>query len=292
VNLFLNWQLQSAKLVKITLMLNLKNFPVTVELSSLAGSDVSAIIAESKSLRADAFNIPDGILGRLTIDPVVLAFRIREATSIPTIAHLTCRDSTRLGLAQKVLAAGNLGVDGILALSGDAAGKNVFEIRTPGLIELIQELNAGEFLDKKIKSPTELQIAVAVNPNVDGQIEYLKEKEAAGADFAQTQPVFDLATADKFLEAVKKAGIQIPILLGIMPLKNLKVAEYFNAKVHGVTIPKSILAKLEQDENCGADLAIELLEKLKSRLDGVHIMPLGKTESANKIYDFLKNGEQ
>jgi len=269
-------------------MLDFENFPVTVELNSLAGSDVSSVIDEAHHLRADAFNIPDGILGRLTIDPTVLAFRIREATEIPTIAHLTCRDSTKLGLAQKLLAASNLGVKGILALSGDAAEKNIFEIRTPGLIELIRNLNQGEFLNKKIKSPTALQIAVATNPNIEGQIEYLKEKEAAGANFVQTQPIFDLKTAENFLNEVKKAGVKIPILLGIMPLKSLKIAEYFNKKVHGVTIPNSVLEKLETDENCGAELTIELLTKLKPRLTGVHLMPLGSVESANKIYDFLK----
>jgi 5,10-methylenetetrahydrofolate reductase len=270
-------------------MLDLNNFPVTVELSSLAGSDVSAIIDEAKALKADAFNIPDGILGRLTIDPIVLASRIREATAIPTIAHLTCRDSTKLGLAQRLLAATNLGVDGILALSGDAGEQNVFELRTPGLVELISELNAGKFKGNKIKSPTKLQIAVAANPNVDGQIDYLKEKEAAGAQFVQTQPVFDLATAERFLKNVKQAGIKIPILLGVMPLKSVKVAEYFNEKVTGITIPPEVIERLKADENCGAEITIELLEKLKDQLSGIHIMPLGVTESANRIYDFIKS---
>ncbi len=269
-------------------MLDLKNFPVTVELASLAGSDISAIIDEAKESKADAFNIPDGILGRLTIDPIVLAARIREATGTPTIAHLTCRDCTKLGLAQKLLGAANLGVDGILALSGDAGEKNVFEIRTPGLVELIRDLNVGTFKNKPIKSSTNLQIAVAANPNVEGQIKYLKEKEEAGAQFVQTQPVFDLETAERFLTGAKEAGIKIPILLGIMPLKSVKVAEYFNEKVTGITIPAEVIERLEKDENCGADIAIELLEKLKGKLDGVHIMPLGKTESANRIYDFLK----
>ena len=150
----------SDRLVKIVEMLDFENFPVTVELSSLAGSDISSIIAEARELRADAFNIPDGILGRLTIEPITLAFRIREATGTPTIAHLTCRDATKLGLAQKILAAGNLGIDGILALSGDAAERNVFEIRTPGLVELIRDLNAGEFAGKPTKSRTALKIAV------------------------------------------------------------------------------------------------------------------------------------
>ncbi len=286
-------------------MLDLQNFPITVELSSLAGSDVSAILEEAKSLYADAFNIPDGILGRLTIDPIVLAARVREETNIPTIAHLTCRDSTKLGLAQKLLGAANLKVDGILALSGDAGKKNVFEVRASGLVELISELNSRKFEGQEIKSPTNLQIAVAVNPNegvLENQIEYLKEKTAAGAQFAQTQPVFDFATAEKFFDAVKEAGIKIPILFGIMPLKSLKVAEYFNEKVHGITIPDEVIERLRADcpstdsvgspqvssGQAGADIAIELLEKLKDRLDGVHIMPLGKVESANRIYEFLK----
>jgi methylenetetrahydrofolate reductase (NADPH) len=269
-------------------MLDLKNFPITTELSSIAGSDISNIINEAKAIKTDAYNIPDGILGRLTIDPITLAARIRQATKKTTIAHLTCRDTTRLGLAQRLLAATNLEVDGILALSGDAGEKNVFEIRTPELVHLITELNNCKFKNKEIKSPTNLQIAVAANPNVDGQIEYLKEKESAGAQFVQTQPVFDLATAERFIDSVKKAGIKIPILLGSMPLKSLKVAEYFNKKVHGIVIPHETMTKLRSNENCGADLAIELLQKLRPRLDGVHIMPLGITESANKIYDSLK----
>lgn len=272
-------------------MLDLQNFPVTVELSSLAGSDVSSILDEAKNLRADGFNIPDGILGRLTIDPIVLAARVREATGIPTIAHLTCRDSTKLGLAQKLLGATNLKIDGILVLSGDAGKKNVFEIRAPGLIELIRELNSGKFEGREIKNPTNLQIAVAVNPNegvLENQIEYLKEKIAAGAQFAQTQPVFDFETAEKFLDATSKAGIEIPILLGIMPLKSLKVAKYFHEKVHGITIPDEVIERLKTDENCGAELAIELLEKLKDRLKGVHVMPLGIPKNANRIYEFLK----
>ncbi|MFH1375204.1 MAG: methylenetetrahydrofolate reductase [Patescibacteria group bacterium] len=269
-------------------MLDLKDFPVTVELTSLAGSDVSAVIEEAKELKADAFNIPDGILGRLTIDPLVLAAKVQEATKIPAIAHLTCRDCTKLGLAQRLLGAANLGVAGILALTGDASKTNVFELRAPAFVELIAELNAGKFEGQEIKSGTKLQIAVAANPNVEGQIEYLKEKEAAGAQFVQTQPVFDLATAEKFLDGVKTAGIKIPILLGSMPLKSVKVAEYFNEKVTGITIPEDVIERLRQDENCGVEIAIELLEKVKDRLDGVHIMPLGVTSSANKIYGFLK----
>ena len=73
-----------------------------------------------------------------------------------------------------------------------------------------------------------------------------------------------------------------------MPLKSLKVAEYFNEKVTGITIPQNIVDRLKEDEKCGADVALELLGKLKDRLDGVHVMLLGVAESANRIYEFLK----
>lgn len=270
-------------------MFNLQNFPVTVELSSLAGSDISAIIAAARETKADAFNVPDGILGRLTIDPIVLAAQIQAATKVPTIAHLTCRDSTRLGLASRLLGASASGVTAILALTGDAGSQNVFEIRAPQLVELIRELNAGQFGEQKLKSPTDLGIAVAANPNVDGQIEYLQKKEAAGAQFVQTQPVFDAETAERFLDEAAAAGIKIPILLGIMPLKSVKVAEYFNQNVTGITIPSEVVARLREDESAGVDIALELLAKLKDRLDGVHVMPLGVTASANRIYEFLKS---
>ena len=106
-------------------MLDFDNFPITVELSSTAGSDVAKLLEMAAAMSADAFNIPDGILGRLTIDPIVLAARVREVTKKTVIAHLTCRDCTKLGLASRLLGASNLAVDGILALTGDVGAKNV-----------------------------------------------------------------------------------------------------------------------------------------------------------------------
>lgn len=270
-------------------MLDFSQFTVTVELSSVAGTDVSSVVTQACEMQADAYNLPDGILGRLTIDPIVLANRVKLATDRPVIAHLTCRDCTKLGLASRLLGAGVLGVDGILALTGDAGKKNVFEIRAPELIKLIADLNVGEYQEKALKGASKLKIGAAVNPNVDGQIDYLKEKIKAGAEFIQTQPVFDLAVAEKFFADVKKAGIRIPILLGIMPLKSVKVAEYFNEKVVGITVSQQIVERLRQDEKAGIDICLELLGQLKDQLAGVHVMPLGQVEAANRIYEFLKN---
>ena len=270
-------------------MLNFNKFSVTVELSSIAGNDVSEVIEQAKLMRADVFNIPDGILGRLTIDPIVLAARVREETGKPVIAHLTCRDSTKLGLASRLLGATNLKVDGVLALTGDAGTKNIFEIRAPGFCKLIRDLNTGSYDSKELKSPTNLAIGVAVNPNVEGQIDYLAQKIAFGAQFVQTQPIFDLEIAEKFFDNLKSAEIKIPVLFGVMPLKSVKVAEYFNEKVVGITVPQKTIDRLRDDKNAGVQISIELLEKLKDRLAGVHVMPLGVVDAANKIYDFLKN---
>ncbi len=269
-------------------MLDFSKFIVTCELSSSSGADIHTVLDQAREITADAFNLPDGILGKLTIDPIVLANRVKLATDKPVIAHLTCRDTTKLGLASRLLGASVLDVDGILALTGDAGSQNVFEVRATGLTQLAADLNTGEFNDKEIKGATKLQIGVACNPNVDGQIDYLKEKVAAGAQFVQTQPVFDLAIAEKFLADVKQAGIKIPILLGIMPLKSVKVAEYFNKNVVGVTIPPQVIEQLVADENAGIEVCLELLKPLKEQLAGVHIMPLGQTDWANQIYEFLE----
>lgn len=270
-------------------MFDLKNFPVTTELSSIAGVELSSLLTQAQQIQTDAFNLPDGILGKLTIDPIVLAAQIKQATQKPVIAHLTCRDSTRLGLASRLLGAASLGIDAILALSGDAGPKNVFEIRTPGLVKLIKELQTGYFDKQKLKSTPRLQIGVAVNPNVANQIDYLKRKVQAGADFVQTQPVFSLAVAEKFLANIQKAKIKIPILFGVMPLKNATLAKYFNQNVTGVQIPPQVLERLENEPEAGLKITLELLEKIHNKLAGVHIMPLGQIQTANKIYQFLKN---
>lgn len=269
-------------------MFTLGNFPVTVELASLAGTELEAVLAQARKMRADAFNLPDGILGRLTIDPLVLAARVKEGTGKPVIAHLTCRDSTRLGLASRLLGAANFQVEAILALSGDSGSRNVFEVRAPGLVTLIKGLNAGRFDAQQLKSKTQFKIGVAVNPNVENQVEYLKSKIECGADFVQTQPVFSLATAENFLAALKKARIKLPVLLGIMPLKSAVVAEYFNQNVVGVEIPAKVVERLQEEPGSGTEIALELLAEIRSELQGVHLMPLGQVEAANRIYDFLK----
>lgn len=270
-------------------MLDFQKFSVTCELSSVGGTDIHSVITQAREIQADAFNLPDGILGKLTIDPIVLANRVKLATDKPVIAHLTCRDTTKLGLASRLLGAATLGVDGILALSGDAGAKNVFEVRADGLVQLIADLNAGTFAGKPLTGASRLAIGVAVNPNVDGQIAYLKKKIAAGAEFVQTQPIFDLATAEKFFDNLEREKITIPVLFGVMPLKSIKVAEYFNQHVTGITIPEEVLERLRADPEAGIELTLELLAKVKSRLQGVHVMPLGRVDWANRIYEFLKS---
>jgi len=269
-------------------MLKLPLFPITVELTSVRGTDITKTLEEASKIKADAFNLPDGILGRLTISPIVLAHQVKKETGKPVIAHLTCRDRTKLALASELLGASFLGVNGILALTGDAGKKNVFEINSVKLVKLIADLNQGQFEEKPINKPTDLSIAVATNPAVETQLEYLKQKIEAGAKFVQTQPVFDAEIAKRFLEKTK--GLDVKILLGIMPLKNVKVAQYFNENVTGITVPNAIIKRLEKGgAEAGLECALEMLAKIKDLLDGVHIMPLGNIEASNQIYDFLKN---
>lgn len=268
-------------------MLDLTHFPITCELSSVTGADITSVLTQAREIRADAFNLPDGILGRLTVDPIALAYHVRRETGKPVIAHLTCRDTTQLGLASRLLGAATLGIDGVLVLTGDAGAKNVFELRSEGLTKLTAELNAGTYAGKPLRGATHLQIGVAVNPNVDGQIEYLKKKIAAGAMFVQTQPVFDIAVATRFLDALERERIAIPILFGVMPLKSLAVAQYFNQNVTGVTIPPTVLDRLHAEPEAGLTLTLELLRAVRPRLAGVHVMPLGRVDWANAIYDEL-----
>ena len=155
---------------------------------------------------------------------------------------------------------------------------------------MIAEMNAGKFGENDLKAATNLQIGAAVNPNVEGQVERLKEKIAAGVQFIQTQPIFSRAKFDQFLTELKKERVEIPILFGMMPLKNVKVAEFFNNSVPGVEIPPSVLAQLRDDPEVGVRLSLELFREIKEEIDGIHLMPLGNHAATQKIYqEFKKN---
>lgn len=276
-----------------TLQTKLANgqFTLTVELDPPKSADASKTITEAQLLkdRIDAVNIADCPMANLRMSPIALSHVIQADVGLETIFHLTCRDRNIIGLQAELLGAAALGVHNILALTGDhpqqgdhPQAKAVFETDSTGLIELSAKLNNGrDTMGNELGKGTSFFIGTAVNPgadDLDKELEKLSAKIAAGARFVQTQPVYDLEIAKRFMEKVK--DLPIYVLMGVLPLKSHKMALYLHEKVPGITIPQAIMDRMAAGgKAAGLEIAAELVRGTQNIAHGVHIMPLNDIQT-------------
>ncbi len=250
-----------------------------IEMETPKGTDLGEEIRgarELQSLGIDALSISDSPMARVRMGPIALAHRIREETSLEVILHKTTRDRNILGLQSDCLAASALGIENILALTGDppSAGDYPFsaaiwEVTSKELLEMIRYLNSGrDFLGNPLTTPTRLWTGSATGVEASEEtLRRLKTKIEAGAGFLMTQPVFNLETFTRFVEKVKK--FETPIFAGVMPLLSSRQAEYMHNEVQGISIPPDIRKRADKD---GVEIAKETINKLKELVNGVCIM--------------------
>lgn len=274
-------------------------FTLTVELDPPKSADAAKTITEAKQLkdRIDAVNIADCPMANLRMSPIALSHVIQADVGLETIFHLTCRDRNIIGLQAELLGAAALGVHNILALTGDhpqqgdhPQAKAVFETDSTGLIELAAKLNnRQDMMGNELDKGTSFFIGTAVNPgaeDLDKELEKLTAKITAGARFVQTQPVYDLEIAKRFMEKVK--NLPIYVLMGILPLKSHKMALYLHEKVPGITIPPAIMDRMATGGKAvGLEIAAELVQGTKNIAHGVHIMPLNDIQTVLALTDQL-----
>ncbi|MDI3309998.1 MAG: methylenetetrahydrofolate reductase [Thermoanaerobacterium sp.] len=280
-----------------------RKFIITVEISTPKGADISNSIEEAKKLYgiADALNITDCPMANMRMSPIALAHLLQNHLNIETIFHLTCRDRNLIGLQAELLGAYALGVRNILALTGDDPKRGdvpqatgVYDVDSVGLVKIAKSLNDGfDYSGNKLESSTNFCIGTTANPNDlrPESIEKLRAKIESGASFVQTQPVYDEVILSRFLDAVKQ--FDIPVLVGVLPLRSYKMAVNLNEKVPGIEIPEKIIDRLKNGEKGeGTKIAIEFINKIKDKVGGVHIMPLGKTDMVVDIVNGIKNAGQ
>ena len=238
-----------------------------------------------KQLGIDAVNIAENPLARVRMSAMVYAFYIKTVLGLEPILHITCRDRNLIGLQSDLLGAYALGVRGILALTGDPTSvgefpeaTGVFDINSVGIVEMVSRMNKGfDFGMNKIKGKTNIFVGVAFNPlayNPDKELKKLEQKIEAGAKFLQTQPVY----SERVLETLAKVRerFNIPVLVGILPLKSYAHARFLNNEFPGINIPDDVLKSLEgsgKDFEKGIGIAREILEKAKNYVDGAYLMP-------------------
>lgn len=273
-----------------------KSFVFTTELGGINGTEIEKSIENVKQYSGvDALNIHDCPNARLRMNSVMAAAVISRYTGMETIPHFTCRDRSLLGTQADLLGAYALGIRYILPTTGDGPqhgpyqSTGVYDYNTTRLIELIKGLNHGKDANAEaFKGQTEFTVGATATPgavNLDAEIANMDKKATAGADFFQTQPVYEIEQALTFLKKAKVVGK--PVLLGIMPLKTFKMAQFVNQHVAGVSIPTNILNEIEQGKT-GYEIACEFIRHMYRHVDGFHILAMGDVAVTNKLITFTK----
>jgi methylenetetrahydrofolate reductase (NADPH) len=234
-----------------------KKFIITTELGPVKGALAQEALNKAANyLPLDGINIHDCPMGNLRINSIAMANLIQENLKVPAIPHFTCRDRSLLGTQADLLGAAALGVTNLLVTTGDPPkhgpypSKPVYDYNTFELIRLIKKLNQGiDFNDKEFGGNTDFTISCIAMPtskNLDREVERLTKKIAAGADFFQTQVVYDASKTIEFLSKAKPLGK--PILIGLMPLKSVKMARFMDKNVDGIDVPQEIISMMERLE--------------------------------------------
>lgn len=268
-----------------------RQFAVTVEVDPPKGADVRKTLEKVRRFadRVDAVNVADCPMANVRMSPITLAHLLQRDVQVEAIFHLTCRDRNSIGLQAELLGAAGLGVRNILALRGDPPTRGdhpeatgVFETDAVGLIRLASTLNRGETVGGgKLDHGTDFAVGCAANPtapDLELEVSRLEEKVAAGAHFVQTQPIYDAGLLERWL-AKTEGRVRIPILYGIMPLKNYEFALHLNQNVPGIVVPDWVVERMRTGgEGEGMRLAAELLRQITPVIPGIHIFPMNNSD--------------
>jgi len=277
--------------MKLTERFKQGKFVITCEVGPPKGIEIEKILNELEPLRTkvDAFNVTDLQSSVMRIGSLAPC-RLLKERGLEAIMQLTCRDRNRLGLQSDVLSAAVLGIENLLCLTGDhprlgdhPQAMPVFDLDSVQLLAAVKSLMngkdiAGNDLEGK---PPQFALGAVVNPGaepLDPQILKMEKKVAAGAEFFQTQAVYEV---DKFADFMKKVKhLNMPIMAGIVLLKSPAMAKFMNANVAGIHVPDEIINELaavpkEQRVQKSLEISARLIKQLKDLCQGIHIMSLG-----------------
>ncbi|OGP77115.1 MAG: bifunctional homocysteine S-methyltransferase/methylenetetrahydrofolate reductase [Deltaproteobacteria bacterium RBG_16_64_85] len=246
----------------------------------------------------DAINIPDGPRASARISPMIAALTILKEVGIEPILHYCCRDRNLISMQSDLLGGYAAGLANFLIITGDPPKlgdypdvTGVFDVDAIGLTQVAANLNRGyDIGGNPISPPTGILIGVGANPcavDPEREIDRYFRKIDAGAEFAITQPVFDIEALLRFLDRVERHPRRIPVIAGIWPLVSYKNAEFMNNEVPGVVVPREILDRMarcrskEEGHRVGIEIARKIIEEISTRVSGFQVSaPLGNVETA------------
>jgi methionine synthase I (cobalamin-dependent)/5,10-methylenetetrahydrofolate reductase len=286
-------------------------FVKSVEILPPRGHDPAAAIEAALRLGkrgVDCVNIPDGPRASARMSPMALASILAGAageTGLEVLLHYTCRDRNLLGMQSDFLGLQANKIRNMLIITGDPpklgdypSATAVFDVDSIGLTNVVSGLNHGvDIGGKALSKPTSFLIGVGVNPgaiNLGKEIARFERKIEAGAEFAITQPVFDIRALESFLE--RTARFRVPILGGIWPLWSLANAEFMDNEVPGASVPAAVMERMRGAQIKGPEfaraegvaIAREVVLAIKEMVQGVQVSPpLGKYELALEVLEAL-----
>ena len=272
-------------------------FAVTGEIGPPKGTNVGPVLHEAEEYlkgRVVAVNVTDIQTAVMRTGSLALSKMLVER-GIEPVFQMVCRDRNRLALQSDALSAAVLGIENVLAMTGDHVvmgdhrdAKPVYDLDSVGLLQALSRLESGTDMGLDMKgNPNELDGApkffrgCVVTPGADPlepQVIKLEKKVEAGAQFVQTQAVYDPAAFEQFMKKIEH--LKVPVLVGIVVLKSAGMAKYMNRSVPGVQVPDAIVQPLadaakEDRKKVSAEIAGRLVREMKPMCQGAHLMTLG-----------------
>ncbi len=303
----LNAQPAVARETKSTLARKLVNgqFIRAIELVPPRGHAPSSALDEAARLvkhGVDVVTIPDGPRSGARMSALSMAVLVQQHAAVEALLQYSCRDRNLLGIQSDLLGAHAMGVRNVLGITGDVRSLGdipdataVFDVDSIGLTNVINRLNHGlDIGGQSIGEPTAFHTGVMVNPSrdLDQELRRLEFKVEAGAEFAVTRPVFDVAAFERFLRRVEPLGL--PIIVGIWPFESALNAEFMANEVPGVTVPDELVERMRRASSPeaaaaeGVQLAREIVRAIKGMAAGVQIStPSGRLDAALDVLDVV-----
>ncbi len=265
-------------------------FVVTGEVGPPKGASAEEVISGAKAMASavDAVNVTDNQSAVMRLGSLAVCHLLKQE-GIEPVFQLTCRDRNRIALQSDLLSAAALGVQNVLLLTGDhmvlgdhPGAKGVFDLDSVQLLAAARGLNEGHDLEgHDLEAAPDLCLGAVVNPgsdDLDAQLLKMEKKIDAGAQFFQTQAVYEADVFARFMERAGRFGV--PVMVGIVPLKSARMARYMTANVAGVHVPDHMVERMAKTKKAdrkkvSAEMAAELIRQVKDLCQGVHLMPLG-----------------
>ncbi len=283
-------------------------FVTTIEITPPKGPNPDAMVASVQSIKdagVDAVNVPDGPRAQNRMGAIAVSILLQQRVGIETVLHYCCRDRNLLGMHSDLLGCAALGLRNLLLITGDPPKMGpypeataVFDIDSIGLTNMVSLMNRGLDLGgNPFGEPTCFTIGVGVNPghlDLDHELRRLDWKVKAGAEYAITQPVFDVRQLEHFLGRIEH--LNLPIVAGIWPLLSYRNAQFMNNEVPGVSVPDDVMERMrlasekskEHALREGVTIARETLERVRDRVAGVQVSaPLGRVDLALQVFEGL-----